>query len=219
VALPTGAHAGRGPVPASLASTADIWLSELKDAAVNPRPAVVATGFAQTSPSSVTFTLSSSGVALYVQLDTTLGGVFDDNGFTLLPWEPRTLTFTSPRGGRVGAAALKDGQLDAAEQRFRTYLDKHPKDRLSADATFYLGESYFRRSRPREAAEQYLKVSTDFPKASRAPESLVKLGLSLEKLGAKEQACAAFGEVGRKYPSAAPTVRASAEREIKRAQC
>ena len=119
----------------------------------------------------------------------------------------------------LGAAALKDGQLEAAEQRFRSYLDKHPNDRLSADATFFLGESYFRRSRAREAAEQYLKVSTDFPKASRAPESLVKLGLSLEKLGAKEQACAAFGEVGRKYPSAGSTVRASAEREIKRAQC
>ena len=119
----------------------------------------------------------------------------------------------------LGAAALKDGQYEAAEQRFRSYLEKHPKDRLAADATFYLGESYFRRSRPREAAEQYLKVSTDFPKAVRAPESLLKLGLSLEKLGAKEQACAAYGEVGRKYPGAAGTVRASADREIKRAQC
>ena len=119
----------------------------------------------------------------------------------------------------LGSAALREGQLEAAEQRFRSYLDKHPKDRFAADATFYLGESYFRRSRPREAAEQYLKVSTDFPKASRAPESLVKLGLSLEKLGAREQACAAFGEVGRKYPTAAPIVKASADREIKRAQC
>ena len=59
----------------------------------------------------------------------------------------------------------------------------------------------------------------DFPRAPRAPESLVKLGLSLEKLGAKEQACAAFGEVGRKYPASPVSVRASAERESKRVQC
>ena len=119
----------------------------------------------------------------------------------------------------VATAALKDCRYEIAEQRFRNYLDQHPKDRLTPDATFFLGESYFRRARPREAAEQYLKVTVDFPRAPRAPESLVKLGLSLEKLGAKEQACAAFGEVGRKYPASPVSVRASAERESKRVQC
>ena len=119
----------------------------------------------------------------------------------------------------LAAAALRDGQYDVAEQRFRSYLEKNPKDKLTPEAIFYLGESYFRRARAREAAEQYLKVTVDFPRASRAPEALVKLGLSLEKLGAKEQACAAFGEVGRKYPAALSSVRASAERESKRVQC
>jgi len=119
----------------------------------------------------------------------------------------------------VATAALKDGQLDVAEQRFRSYLDQHPKDRLTPEATFFLGETYLRRARPREAAEQYLKITVDFPRATRAPEALVKLGLSLEKLGAKEQACAAFGEVGRKYPAAPSAVRVSAERESKRVQC
>ena len=119
----------------------------------------------------------------------------------------------------VATAALKDGQLDVAEQRFRSYLDQHPRDRLTPEATFFLGETYLRRARPREAAEQYLKITVDFPRATRAPEALVKLGLSLEKLGAKEQACAAFGEVGRKYPAAPSAVRVSAERESKRVQC
>ncbi len=119
----------------------------------------------------------------------------------------------------VATAALKEGRYDVAEQRFRSYLDQHPKDRLTPEATFYLGESFFRRSRPREAAEQYLKVTVDFPRAARAPEALVKLGLSLEKLGAVEQACAAFGEVARKYPAAPSAVRVSAARESKRVQC
>ena len=119
----------------------------------------------------------------------------------------------------LASAAFKDGQYEVAEQRFRSYLEKNPKDRLTPEATFYLGESYFRRARAREAAEQYLKVTVDFPRAVRAPEALVKLGLALEKLGAKEQACAAFGEVGRRYPAAASAVRVSAERESKRVQC
>lgn len=119
----------------------------------------------------------------------------------------------------LASAALRDGQYDVAEQRFRSYLEKNPKDKLTPEAIFYLGESYFRRARAREAAEQYLKVTVDFPRATRAPEALVKLGLSLEKLGAKEQACAAFGEVGRKYPAAPSAIRVSAERESKRVQC
>ena len=119
----------------------------------------------------------------------------------------------------AATAAFREGQYEVAEQRFRSYLEKNPKERLTPEAIFYLGETYFRRARAREAAEQYLKVTVDFPRAVRAPEALVKLGLSLEKLGAKEQACAAFGEVGRKYPAASSAVRVSAERESKRAQC
>ena len=119
----------------------------------------------------------------------------------------------------LASAAFKEGQYEVAEQRFRSYLEKNPKERLTPEAIFYLGESYFRRARAREAAEQYLKVTVDFPRAVRAPEALVKLGLALEKLGAKEQACAAFGEVGRKYPAASSAVRVSAERESKRVQC
>ncbi len=119
----------------------------------------------------------------------------------------------------LGNVAFRDGRYDVAEERFRAYLEQHPKERLTPEATFLLGETFFRRARPRDAAEQYLKITVDFPRAVRAPEALVKLGLSLEKLGAKEQACAAFGEVGRKYPAASSAVRTSAERESKRVQC
>ena len=117
------------------------------------------------------------------------------------------------------ASVLKSGEYEAAEIGFRDFLKKYPKSNLAPDAMFSLGETYYLRQRPREAAEQYLKVSTDFAQSRRAPEALVKLALSLEKLGAKEQACAALGEVGRKYPNASVSVKGSAEREIKRAQC
>ncbi len=119
----------------------------------------------------------------------------------------------------LGTVAFREGRYDVAEERLRSYLDQHPKDRLTPEATFLLGETYLRRARARDAAEQYLKITVDFPRAARAPEALVKLGLSLEKLGAKEQACAAFGEVARKYPAASSAVRVSAERESKRVQC
>ncbi len=119
----------------------------------------------------------------------------------------------------LALVTFNNGQFDAAETGFKGFLAQHPKDRLAPDATFYLGESYWKRGRAREAAEQYLKISTDYSKSARAPEALVRLGLALEKLGAKEQACATWSEVGRKYPSASATIRNGADREAKRLAC
>jgi tol-pal system protein YbgF len=115
---------------------------------------------------------------------------------------------------------LKQGQYDAAEKTFSDFLAKNPKSPLAASAVYNLGETYYLRSRHREAAEQFLKISTAYPSSTRAPEAMLRLGQSLHAIGgAKEQACAAFGEVGRKYPNASANIRAAAEREAKKNQC
>ena len=115
--------------------------------------------------------------------------------------------------------ALRAGELERAETGYKEFLKLYPTSRLAAEATFSLGDVYARRGRHRDAAEQFLKVTTDFPKASQAASSLHRLGQSLERLGAKEQACAAWAEVPRKYPSAPQSIRSAAERDIKRASC
>ena len=84
----------------------------------------------------------------------------------------------------------------------RQFLQSHPRDRLVPDAIYWLGESYLQRSRPREAAEQFLKVSTEHARSNKAPDAMLKLGIALNALGARDQACATFAELGRKYPQA-----------------
>ena len=127
---------------------------------------------------------------------------------------------TGPRAEFDAALGLyRDKQYEDAEKGFAAFLARNPKSRLAADATYYLGESYAQRGRSREAAEQYLKVSTDYGSSPRAPDAMLHLGMSLKAIGAKEQACATFSEVTRKYPNAPTYVRNGAEREAKRAQC
>jgi tol-pal system protein YbgF len=116
-------------------------------------------------------------------------------------------------------AAMRSGDLERAETGYRDFLNRYPTSRLASEATFNLGDVFARRGRHREAAEQFLKVTTDFSKSTQAAPSLHRLGQSLERLGAKEQACAAWAEVPRKYPTAPQTIRAAAERDIKRASC
>ena len=115
--------------------------------------------------------------------------------------------------------AFQAGQYPEAEAGFKAFLAANPSHRLSADAIFYIGETYLQRSRPREAAEQYLKVTTDYSKSSRAPESMVRLGQTLAALGNNEQACATLTEFGKRYPAASASVKKLAEHESAKDHC
>lgn len=116
-------------------------------------------------------------------------------------------------------AFLQQRQYEQAEMSLRQFIQSHPRDGLVPAATYWLGESYLQRNRNREAAEQFLKVSTDYARSPQAPEAMLKLGASLNALGAREQACATLAELERKFPSAGANVRQNVAREQKRARC
>ncbi|MCZ8376355.1 MAG: tol-pal system protein YbgF [Beijerinckiaceae bacterium] len=118
------------------------------------------------------------------------------------------------------AKSLVDrGDFELAEGAFRDFLRTYGRDRRVPEATFWLGESYLRRTRYREAAEQFLNVTSKHANAPRAPEAMLKLGISLRGLGATAEACGIFNKVTAKYPNTAQPIRAAVEREKARAQC
>jgi tol-pal system protein YbgF len=141
---------------------------------------------------------------------------------------PRAPVATTPPAAATGDAKsdfdfarslIERNDYELAEGAFREFLRVHAKDRRVPEATFWLGESYLRRTRHREAAEQFLTVTTKYGNSTRAPEAMLKLGVSLQGLGAKQEACATFSQVASKYPKAPPNVLQSAQRERVRAQC
>ena len=116
-----------------------------------------------------------------------------------------------------GYITRKDYAL--AEDGFRNFLRRFPGDRLVPEAQYWLGETMFQRQRYRDAAEQFLGVSTKFENNARAPDALLRLGQSLAAMGEREAACASLAEVLRKYPRASVAVRQGVDREQKRARC
>jgi tol-pal system protein YbgF len=116
-------------------------------------------------------------------------------------------------------ASFSHKQYDQAEMGFRRFLQSNPRDKLVPEATFWLGETYLQRSRYREAAEQFLNVSAEHPDTAKAPDALLRLGISLNGLGAKDRACAVLAELDRKYPQASAPVRQASDREQKRIKC
>jgi tol-pal system protein YbgF len=122
-----------------------------------------------------------------------------------------------------GAVQRRDYQL--AAQGFRTFLANHSgsrapdAQRLLPEAHFWLGESQFQLKQYNDAAETFLKISTDYPNAVKAPDALLRLGQSLAALGERETACASLGHVLTKYPKASGDVRRAVEQEQKRVRC
>jgi tol-pal system protein YbgF len=110
-------------------------------------------------------------------------------------------------------------QYDMAEQAFRQFLQSWPRDRMAPNATFWLGETYYRRARYTDAIEQYLKVHKNFGSSRLVPDSLYKMALSLRAVNEPVQACATLAEVARKYPDASAELKAGVEREQKRGNC
>jgi tol-pal system protein YbgF len=117
----------------------------------------------------------------------------------------------------IGYMQRKDYAL--AEETMRNFAQKYPSDPLIADSQYWLGESFFQRQQYRDAAEAFLGVTTKFDKSAKAPDALLRLGQSLAALKEKEAACAALGEVMRKYPRASSGVKAAVDREQKRVKC
>ncbi len=117
------------------------------------------------------------------------------------------------------AALMQQQQYEAAERALTAFLAKYPKSKYVPAATFGLGESFFMRSRFREAAEKFLDIKKKHPQSAQTPEALLRLGQSLAEIGAHDEACQSFAEIGASYPGSPARVRESALREIKKHQC
>jgi len=99
-------------------------------------------------------------------------------------------------------SSILSGDYAAAETGFKKFLTDFPGDPRAADAQYWLGESYYSRHQYRDAATSYLATYKNHPTSQKAPDSLFKLGLSLEGLGETSAACATYGELAKKFPKA-----------------
>ena len=127
---------------------------------------------------------------------------------SVAPAAPQQMASVAPAAVDPGAdydraySSIVSGNYAAAETGFKKFLTDFPGDPRAADAQYWLGESYFSRHQYRDAATSYLATYKNHPTSQKAPDSLFKLGLSLEGLGETSAACATYGELTKKFPKA-----------------
>lgn len=119
----------------------------------------------------------------------------------------------------VAYGYILTGDYDLAETGFNQFISSNPDHHLKPNATFWLAESLFAQGRYREAANHYLDVSTNYPRDNKAPESLLKLGMSLKELQQRQAACVTLSEMLNKYPQAPDALKRRARAERQNARC
>lgn len=107
----------------------------------------------------------------------------------------------------------------AAERAFEEFLQRYPQDTLAGNAQYWLGESLYVRGQYKAAAGAFLKGYQTYGNSAKAPDSLLKLAMSLEQLGQKDAACSSFDELSSQFPNAPSHVKTRARTERQRVGC
>lgn len=113
----------------------------------------------------------------------------------------------------------QSGRFAMAADAARVVLTDNPTGPIAGEARFLLGEALLAQQDYRGAANQFLETYTADPNGARAPESLLKLGTSLNGLGEREAACSSLEELFGAYPNVSGSLRARAEAERRAANC
>lgn len=111
------------------------------------------------------------------------------------------------------------GDYEVAETSFRQFLVNYPGDPLDADAQYWIGESLYARQDFRGSADAFLAGYQQYPKSAKAPDMLLKLGLSLAGLGQRDAACGTYAEILKKYPKSSNALLQRVKTEQASASC
>lgn len=114
---------------------------------------------------------------------------------------------------------LRKGDHSEAEQSLKLFLQHHGDSDLAGHAQYWLGESYYVREMWRPAAQSFLICVQKYKDGPKAPDCMLKLGMSLTAMGERAKGCQTLSEVARRFPDASQTILARAQAERQRSQC
>ena len=114
---------------------------------------------------------------------------------------------------------LKQRDYGLAEKSLTEFLAQNPTHTLVPNAKYWLGEAYFAQNKFDAAARIFAEGYQKYPKGPKAPDNLLKLGLSLAATNKTADACVAFKQIGKDFPNGATAMKTRAASEIKKLKC
>jgi tol-pal system protein YbgF len=123
-----------------------------------------------------------------------------DDGTSTSDSAPSALDPEAKRAYDAALSLVNAKRFDQALDALAAFLVKWPDHPYADNAMYWRGECYFARGEYQRASEQFDGALKRFPAGSKAPDSLLKLGMSNEKLGKAAKAREYFDRLARQYP-------------------
>jgi len=114
---------------------------------------------------------------------------------------------------------MKIGDYETAEFALKEFIEKNKDHDLAGNAQYWYGETFRIRQLYSDAATAYLDGYQNYPKSDKAPDNLLKLGITMVQLGEKEQGCTMITGIKKQYPKASKSVLQKAQYEQKKFNC
>ncbi|MEQ1866419.1 MAG: tol-pal system protein YbgF [Micropepsaceae bacterium] len=114
---------------------------------------------------------------------------------------------------------LSRAQYTEAQGAFRGFVAANPADELAGPAQYWVGDIAFTQKDYQGAAKAFTDVLKRYSKTARAPDAMLKLGLSLLELNQKKEGCITLGAIKSKYPNANKAIFDRAAKRASEAKC
>ncbi len=114
---------------------------------------------------------------------------------------------------------LKVGDYNTAERALKEFVQTNPNHQLAGNAQYWFAETFRIRQLYVDAASAYLEGYQKYPKSEKAPDNLLKLGVSLVQIGEKSQGCMMITSLEKEYPEASKSILQKAKYEEKKFEC
>ncbi|VAV90132.1 Cell division coordinator CpoB [hydrothermal vent metagenome] len=118
----------------------------------------------------------------------------DDNTTDILP------KGTAQQQYSYAQKLVTKGQYAKAEAALGEFLKRYPKAKLAGNAQYWLGQTYYVRKMYTRATRAFLEGYNSYPDSPKAPAFLLKIGMSLNAMGEKVDACDAYRELASRFP-------------------
>jgi tol-pal system protein YbgF len=109
-------------------------------------------------------------------------------------------------------AAFDSSSFRDSATLFATFAETYTAGPLTGQAHYWRGRALDRTGDAEDAARAYLDSFSGAPDGERAPDALLRLGLALDGLGQRPDACAMLGEVTRRFPASDASIEAQTAR-------
>ena len=114
---------------------------------------------------------------------------------------------------------LKVGDYNTAERALKEFVQTNSNHKLAGNAQYWFAETFRIRQLYVDAASAYLEGYQKYPKSEKAPDNLLKLGVSLVQIGEKDQGCMMITSLEKEYPEASQSILQKAKYEQKKFEC